>query len=95
MSSSSAGDASSIVSADTDADSAGFVKEEAVSLTAPADVQIARLEAEAARQKELRAAKSKQNARRQASQVLLSNFYCYEISSVTRPSHILTKVVIL
>lgn len=58
------------MSADTDADStAGIIKEEVVSLSAPADVQIARLEAEAARQKELRAAKSKQNARRQSAQV--------------------------
>ena len=59
-----------MVSADTDADSiVGLAKEESVSLSAPADVQIARLEAEAARQKELRAAKSNQNARRQAAQV--------------------------
>ena len=71
LSTSSAGEASSIVSADTDAEStAGLAKEDAVSLSAPADVQIARLEAEAARQKEMRAAKSKQNARRQVAQVL-------------------------
>ena len=47
------------------------MREEVVSLSAPADVQIARLEAEAARKMELRAAKSKQNARQQAPQVSL------------------------
>lgn len=68
VSNSSAGEASSVVSADTDADSLlGLGKEETVSLCAPADIQIARLEAEAERQKELRAAKSKRNAQKQVS----------------------------
>lgn len=60
----SSGDAGSMLSGDTDVDTAPISKEEPV-YHCPADVQIARLEAEAARQQELRAAKSKKLATKQ------------------------------